>query len=264
MHTLEKTETLLTQLHDILGSIAVSTRQLAEELAQVFAANLHIDSEDSLLLTPHIRHIFQNHIQTTLRQNPYCTGAGFASHIHMKSKDHDYWMLEWWLKDNNAIKQALFEQDQGTQQRLDFRTFEWFHKTHQHNTTYIHGPYVDYICNTDYTITSAHAVSVMALRRRAGALEAREAAVRDAHARVHGLDRGAATDVDAHVAGGPHNVARLGLGGRLVAVARERVGAVRHVDAGGGVARLDEAGAIVVAGAGGTVDVAAADLAVGR
>ena len=104
MHTLEKTETLLTQLHDILGSIAVSTRQLAEELAQVFAANLHIDSEDSLLLTPHIRHIFQNHIQTTLRQNPYCTGAGFASHIHMKSKDHDYWMLEWWLKDNNAIK----------------------------------------------------------------------------------------------------------------------------------------------------------------
>ena len=67
MHTLEKTETLLTQLHDILGSIAVSTRQLAEALAQVFAANLHIDSEDSLLLTPHIRHIFQNHIQTTLR-----------------------------------------------------------------------------------------------------------------------------------------------------------------------------------------------------
>ena len=58
MHTLEKTEPLLSQLHDILGSIAVSTRQLAEALAQVFAANLHIDSEDSLLLTPHIRHIF--------------------------------------------------------------------------------------------------------------------------------------------------------------------------------------------------------------
>ena len=160
MHTTEKTEKLLAQLTDIFGSIATATEQLANELAQVFAEHLHIDSEDSLLLTPHIRGVFQTHIQAILKCNPYCTGAGFASHIHVKSKDHDYWMLEWWLKDNNDIKQALYELDQGTQQRLDFRTFEWFHKTHQHNATYIHGPYVDYICNTDYTITSAHAVSV--------------------------------------------------------------------------------------------------------
>ena len=160
MHTTEKTEKLLAQLTDIFGSIATATEQLAHELAQVFAEHLHTDSEDSLLLTPHIRGVFQTHIQAILKHNPYCTGAGFASHIHVKSKDHDYWMLEWWLKDNNDIKQALYELDQGTQQRLDFRTFEWFHKTHQHNTTYIHGPYVDYICNTDYTITSAHAVSV--------------------------------------------------------------------------------------------------------
>ncbi|UOO88829.1 cache domain-containing protein [Vitreoscilla massiliensis] len=160
MQTNEKTEKLLQQMHDIMDSIAAATRQLAAELSQVCSDHLHTDSEDSLLLTPQIRSVFQSHIQTILKQNPYCTGAGFASHIHMKSKDHDYWMLEWWLKDNNDIKQALFELDQGTQQRLDFRTFEWFHKTHQHDATYIHGPYVDYICNTDYTITSAHAVSV--------------------------------------------------------------------------------------------------------
>ena len=119
MHTTEKTEKLLAQLTDIFGSIATATEQLANELAQVFAEHLHIDSEDSLLLTPHIRGVFQTHIQAILKRNQYCTGAGLASHIHVKSKDHDYWMLEWWLKDNNDIKQALYELDQGTQQRLE-------------------------------------------------------------------------------------------------------------------------------------------------
>ncbi|EMF25414.1 hypothetical protein H262_00540 [Citrobacter freundii GTC 09479] len=64
-------------------------------------------------------------------------------------------MLEWWYKKDNGLSQAHLDLDQATQQRLDFRTFEWFKHSPPAGKAYIHGPYVDYICNISYTLTSA-------------------------------------------------------------------------------------------------------------
>jgi len=67
----------------------------------------------------------------------------------------EYWLLEWWYKKDKGLKQVSLDLDQATQQRLDFRTFEWFKTPVAEGKAYIHGPYVDYICNTSLTLTAA-------------------------------------------------------------------------------------------------------------
>lgn len=99
-------------------------------------------------------------IQEKIKEYQYCSGAGFASHIR-DIKDHsDYWLLEWWFKKSINSDNQKLDLDQATQQYLDFRTFDWFSDSKSSKATYIHGPYVDYICNTSYTLTAAHPIFI--------------------------------------------------------------------------------------------------------
>ncbi|SDB81920.1 cache domain-containing protein [Acinetobacter boissieri] len=99
-------------------------------------------------------------IQEKLKEYQYCSGAGFASHIE-DMKDHsDYWLLEWWFKKPLNTNNQKLNLDQATQQHLDFRTFDWFTDSKFSKDTYIHGPYVDYVCNTSYTLTAAHPIFI--------------------------------------------------------------------------------------------------------
>lgn len=141
------------KIDDIITTTIDATIALAEQVESTLAAcqgnNL------KLLLDPSIKRIIQEHIKETLNRTPYCSGSGFASHIEGSNEDKEYWLLEWWYKKADGVKKVNLDLDQATQQRLDFRTFEWFKDAQENGQAYIHGPYVDYVCNTSYTLTSA-------------------------------------------------------------------------------------------------------------
>ncbi|MEB3754504.1 cache domain-containing protein [Acinetobacter sp. MD2(2019)] len=151
---LEQLQRLLTH---IMQHMDHATRDLAFALQEELESHFVQTVDLKQLLSTHIREQVQMLIRRSVERNEYCHGAGFACHLNAE-KQKDYWILEWWFKEDNRIEQANL--DQGTQQRLDFRTFEWFNQAAAQQTTHFHGPYVDYICNTAYTITAAHPIFV--------------------------------------------------------------------------------------------------------
>ncbi|MBZ0059536.1 MULTISPECIES: cache domain-containing protein [unclassified Leclercia] len=147
----------LTDLIDKIDDITVSTVESTATLANLIRESITHGQKASAeaLLDPAVKPIIQEHIRETLKHNRYCSGAGFASHIESSPTTGEYWLLEWWFKKSNGLQQVNLDLDQATQQRLDFRTFEWFKHASSSGKAFIHGPYVDYVCNTAYTLTSA-------------------------------------------------------------------------------------------------------------
>ena len=152
----EGIEYLQTLMATMMQDITKNTVLLAQALEQQLTPHMRHKQDLRDLLAMPVKLHTQNLIQQTLKQCEYADGAGFASHI----EDKDYWVLEWWFKQADAQTHQYLEIDQGTQQRLDFRTFEWFQQAYQTHKTYVHGPYVDYVCtaNTAYTTTTAHPI----------------------------------------------------------------------------------------------------------
>ncbi|MEG1973718.1 MAG: hypothetical protein RR074_02090 [Citrobacter sp.] len=144
---------LIRKIDDITASTVDSTVALARSIHEAISGVQKASAE--VVLDPSVRSTVQQHIKRTLINNHYCSGAGFASHIESTATTKEYWLLEWWYKKDNGLSQAHLDLDQATQQRLDFRTFEWFKHSPPAGKAYIHGPYVDYICNISYTLTSA-------------------------------------------------------------------------------------------------------------
>ncbi|OQP33266.1 cache domain-containing protein [Pantoea latae] len=150
MNHAEHLSALTRKIDDIIHSTVESTGLLADEIRQSLK-----ESRPEILLEPGVKTAIQSHIKQTLNSNLYCSGAGFASHIESAGAVREYWLLEWWYKKDKGLKQVSLDLDQATQQRLDFRTFEWFKTPVAEGKAYIHGPYVDYICNTSLTLTAA-------------------------------------------------------------------------------------------------------------
>lgn len=141
------------KIDDIIATTTKATVALAEQIESTLAAFRGDDPK--LLRDPAVKRAIQEHIKKTLNDTPYCSGFGFASHIAGSAKEKEYWLLEWWYKKADGVKKVNLDLDQATQQQLDFRTFEWFKNAQKNGQAYIHGPYVDYVCNTSYTLTSA-------------------------------------------------------------------------------------------------------------
>ncbi|WP_172731240.1 cache domain-containing protein [Pluralibacter gergoviae] len=145
---------IISKIEDITRTIVNATVLLAQEIEQTAAGQA--ECAPDMFLQSAVKNYLRRHIKTVLSQTDYCSGAGFASHINSTS----YWLLEWWYRREGGDEQASLELDQATQQRLDFRTFAWFSQPPGEGKAWIHGPYVDYICNTAYTLTCAAPVSV--------------------------------------------------------------------------------------------------------
>lgn len=152
MRSPESLSAFIRKIENITHDITDATIQLAKNIEQ--AAIAQPVCAPDMFLQNAVKATLQLHIKSILTQTPWCSGAGFASHLESTS----YWLLEWWYKRGAGDEQASLELDQATQQRLDFRAFEWFSYAPANGQPRIHGPYVDYICNTAYTLTSTVAV----------------------------------------------------------------------------------------------------------
>lgn len=150
----------ITQLQAFLDQLINETLSMAARLAQKSSQIINHPNQQhkGVKLTTLERSAIQAEIQSALQQSFSSHGIGFASYSPETQMEQDYWTLEWWYKQENHLQQAQFENYQNTQRFLDFRSFEWFQLPAQTQQPYIHGPYVDYICNDAYTITFAYPV----------------------------------------------------------------------------------------------------------
>ena len=92
-----------------------------------------------------------------LNQQALLSGAGFALYNESKNKS---WQLAWLYRPQHQPHQLAnkFCLNKASQHLVDYQTFSWFSTVKKTKKGYLHGPYVDYICNSTYTLTYLYPV----------------------------------------------------------------------------------------------------------
>ena len=79
------------------------------------------------------------------------TGAGFVAAPGLLSDAH--WHLAWWLGGAGGIRRLATIDDPSNDQFRDYTTLEWWRFPARTGARHLTGPYVDYVCTDDYTVT---------------------------------------------------------------------------------------------------------------
>ncbi|MBT0723848.1 hypothetical protein HH682_05205 [Rosenbergiella sp. S61] len=153
MNSSASLQAVIAPLEHLFSQCSHSSQQLAQQLTQLLTPLVSAAAPAELASNAFPKTTIENLINRTLSDSSFCSGAGFAYHADAPLNPQAKWSLYWIYKD--ASHDTALELTPLTHQHLDFRTFEWFLKTKSLKGPYFHGPYVDYICNTSYTMTSA-------------------------------------------------------------------------------------------------------------
>ncbi len=86
------------------------------------------------------------------------TGSGFVAAPGLLSDAH--WHLAWWLGGAAGIRRLATIDDPSNDQFRDYTTLEWWRFPARTGTRHLTGPYVDYVCTDDYTVTITTPVTV--------------------------------------------------------------------------------------------------------
>jgi hypothetical protein len=79
------------------------------------------------------------------------TGSGFVAAPGLLSDAQ--WHLAWWLGGAAGIRRLATIDDPSNDQFRDYTTLEWWRIPARTGTRHLTGPYVDYVCTDDYTVT---------------------------------------------------------------------------------------------------------------
>ena len=86
-------------------------------------------------------------------------GAGFVAGTGVL--EDSPWWLEWYVRsDNDAVERLQVPLDPGQHGFYDYTTTAWFRGPEQHGRRFVIGPYVDYLCTEDQTLTFSQPVLV--------------------------------------------------------------------------------------------------------
>jgi len=100
------------------------------------------------------------------RPGTLITGAGFVAAPGYLADAP--WHLAWWLSDGNpfraiparGIRRLDAVSDPDAEAFRDYTTLEWWRVPERTGTRHLTGPYVDYLCTDDYTVTVTTPVTV--------------------------------------------------------------------------------------------------------
>lgn len=79
------------------------------------------------------------------------TGAGFVAAPGVLADAE--WHLAWWLRDAGGPRRLATIDDPSHEQFRDYTALEWWRVPEATRMRHLTGPYVDYVCTDDYTVT---------------------------------------------------------------------------------------------------------------
>ncbi|GAA5036503.1 hypothetical protein ACFQRL_09465 [Microbacterium fluvii] len=86
------------------------------------------------------------------------TGAGFVATPGVL--DDAQWHLAWWLRAPSGTRRLATIDDPEHEQFRDYTALEWWRVPARTGARHLTGPYVDYLCTDDYTVTITTPVRV--------------------------------------------------------------------------------------------------------
>jgi hypothetical protein len=85
------------------------------------------------------------------RSDELIQGAGFVAAVGL-FEDVPWW-LEWFARDDGKVQQLLVETDPNGGGFYDYENLPWYVVPRDTGHRHVTGPYVDYLCTEDYTLT---------------------------------------------------------------------------------------------------------------
>lgn len=114
-------------------------------------------------------------------------GAGFIAAIDLLSDAHSH--LAWWQGEDR--RQLVLASQSVNKENIDYSALEWYRVPMATGEPHVAGPYVDYLCSDEYTITVAVPVEAEGSRLGVAGLDLMVAAVeRDLTPRFAALGHG--------------------------------------------------------------------------
>lgn len=163
------TDTLITAVEECVGAVSATFSGVfghierwnheVEELARRESGTLSAGQVDDLveeLVLPELS-----------REGALVIGAGFVATPGFLTDAE--WHLAWWLGHANTfglgsadptIRRLEAEEDPESESFRDYTTLEWWRVPSNTLAQHITGPYVDYLCTDDYTLTLTAPVTV--------------------------------------------------------------------------------------------------------
>jgi len=78
-------------------------------------------------------------------------GAGFVAAIDALADSR--WWLEWFMLSNGTTERLIVDTDPRGENFYDYESLPWYDVPQRTGRRHITGPYVDYLCTDDYTLT---------------------------------------------------------------------------------------------------------------
>jgi hypothetical protein len=78
-------------------------------------------------------------------------GAGFVAAVDALADSR--WWLEWFMLSNGSVERLLVDTDPRGENFYDYVSLPWYDIPRTTGRRHVTGPYVDYLCTDDYTLT---------------------------------------------------------------------------------------------------------------
>ncbi len=85
------------------------------------------------------------------RDDELVQGAGFVAAVGLFEDAH--WWLEWFARDDARVQRLLVQTDPHGPGFYDYEHLPWYVVARDTGRSHVTGPYVDYLCTEDYTLT---------------------------------------------------------------------------------------------------------------
>jgi hypothetical protein len=131
---------------EVVEQVSALVEGVFERLKPLLAA-----AESVLADAPSAAALHRIRPQVTEALGGLVVGAGFVSAPHVLS-DSEFG-FEWWTGSASDPSQLFISLDPGAENFLDYTRQSWFTVPRDTGRRHINGPYVDYLCTDEYTLT---------------------------------------------------------------------------------------------------------------
>ncbi|MGW6200852.1 cache domain-containing protein [Kribbella sp. NPDC055110] len=124
--------------------------------AFALADRIGAQTEDVFTLRPTVRRADLDGVVELVRpvlEDPAgrIQGAGFVAATDALADSR--WWLEWFMLRNGSAERLLVDTDPRGENFFDYQSLPWFDVPQRTARRHVTGPYVDYLCTDDYTLT---------------------------------------------------------------------------------------------------------------
>lgn len=137
-------EAVLEVVESVVGEAFGLADRVAGEVSEVFAARASVRRGDLTGVATRVHPALTD-------PDGRVQGAGFVAAVDALADSR--WWLEWFMLSNGSAERLLVDTDPRGENFYDYESLPWYDVPHTTGRRHITGPYVDYLCTDDYTLT---------------------------------------------------------------------------------------------------------------